>query len=245
MKHLVCFVVLLLGCPVVADRKSVTDYAPETNVQCPDTDLSPLLRIFTPQTQSLHPREAQYINRRESTILPGAWEDWLGDGSAIGYNFSALARHLPRIGIAFSGGGFRAAQYSAGVVSGLDARNASATAAGTGGLLQVSSYMAGLSGAAYVVPVSCIRLIHVVELGGSWFTGSLLMNDWPTIPDLVYGNGGDLTGWLLDLDLVTPDGIDIFSDQNQAFYGSILWSVVAKANKGMSVRYFYHIYFES
>ena len=53
----------------------------------------------------------------------------------------------PTIGIALSGGGYRAAQYGAGTLMGLDNRNKSAVSAGTGGLLQVSSYMAGLSGA--------------------------------------------------------------------------------------------------
>jgi lysophospholipase len=70
-------------------------------------------------------------------------------------------------------------------------------------------------------------------IGGSWFVGSLVMNDWPTVLDLVFGNRQQLNGWLLDLDLIAPDGIDIFSNRNQEFFGSILWSVVAKANKGM------------
>lgn len=66
-------------------------------------------------------------------------------------------------------------------------------------------------------------------------TASLLFNNWPTIKDLVYGNGNDLGGWLLDLDFVSPDGDDILSDKNQAFFGSVLWSVVSKANKGVYV----------
>lgn len=63
-------------------------------------------------------------------------------------------------------------------------------------------------------------------------TGSLVFNNWPTIKDLVYGNG-DLAGWLLDLPFATPDGDNIFSEENQYFFGSILWSIMAKANAGM------------
>lgn len=59
------------------------------------------------------------------------------------------------------------------------------------------------------------------------------MNDFPTIKDLVHGNGGNLSGWLLDLALATPDGNAVFSEKNQFFYGSILWSVVAKGNTSM------------
>lgn len=70
-------------------------------------------------------------------------------------------------------------------------------------------------------------------LGGSWITGSLLFNDFPTLHSLVLGNGGGLSGWKLDLPFATPDGANIFSDKNQAWYGSILWSIKAKADKGM------------
>jgi lysophospholipase len=138
---------LLLGCLTrVLAQELVTAYAPQTNVQCPNITAEPLIRVFTPQTQTLNPQESAYIDTRESTVLPAAWEAWIGDGYALDYNLSSFVGHFPRIGMAFSGGGFRAAQYGAGVLSALDARNDSAKAAGTGGLLQVSSYIAGLSG---------------------------------------------------------------------------------------------------
>ena len=69
--------------------------------------------------------------------------------------------------------------------------------------------------------------------GGSWITGSLYMNDFPTIKDLVQGNGNNMTGWLLHLPLATPFGSDVFSKENQDWYGSILWSVFAKAGVGV------------
>ena len=60
-----------------------------------------------------------------------------------------------------------------------------------------------------------------------------MFNDWPEIDRLVFGDEQKLSGWLLDLPFVTPDGADILSDRNQAFYGSLLWSVIAKAEQGM------------
>lgn len=128
---------------LAAGQISVTSYAPNTNVQCPDASL---LRLFTPSNQSLHPSETEYIASRQKGPLLDAWEDFLGDGSTIGYNTSFFSAQYPNIGIALSGGGYRAAQYGAGVLSALDVRNDSAKAAGTGGLLQVSSYISGLSG---------------------------------------------------------------------------------------------------
>jgi lysophospholipase len=68
--------------------------------------------------------------------------------------------------------------------------------------------------------------------GGSWLTGSLYMNDFPTIKDLVYGNGGNLSGWLLDLPLFAPNG-SVSSKENQLWYRNILESVFAKAGTGM------------
>ena len=72
-------------------------------------------------------------------------------------------------------------------------------------------------------------------LGGSWFTGSLYFNDFATIPDLVHGNGKDLSGWLLDLDLFLPAGFNILDDRNTLFFQSVVASVAAKAWAGVCV----------
>jgi lysophospholipase len=146
---------LALAGVVYAINGSVTDYAPVVNQPCPDVTTDPLLRTFTPMNQSLHPGEEEYVNSRLSTVIPNEWQNWVGDGSAIGYNLSSFnSTGFPKIGIAVSGGGYRAAQYGAGVLSALDARNESAKAAGTGGLLQVTSYLSGLSGASQPQSVS-------------------------------------------------------------------------------------------
>ncbi|KAI5123863.1 hypothetical protein M0805_005680 [Coniferiporia weirii] len=189
-------------------------YAPTVNVDCPST---PLLRTFSTENQSLNALEEDYIRQRETELIPQAWADWLGDGSALGYNLSQLEGHFPRIGIAACGGGLRASLFDVGVLSGFDARNESSRSAGSGGLLQVTSYLSGLS-------------------GGSWAVGSFVFNNFPTTDELVLGNtqnGGDLNGWLLSTDLATPAGVDLFDDNNQYFYGSVLWSVYSKADKGL------------
>lgn len=224
---------LVLG--VLADDNSVKNYAPQTNVACPDTSRDPLVRVFTPQNQTLHEQEIAYLDARSEKVIPDAWKDWLGNGSAVGYNVEDFGGNFSKVGIAVSGGGYRAAQYGAGVLSALDARNDSAKHAGTGGLLQVASYMSALSGACS--DFSCtLGWAGNPETGGSWLTGSLFMNNWPTIKDMVYGNGDDLSGWLLDLGLATPGGLNLFNDENQAFFGSLLYSVIAKADAGMCVQ---------
>ncbi|KAJ3823123.1 phospholipase B [Lentinula raphanica] len=205
---------LALSTTSAAFEDSVTDYAPAVNIPCPDLSTTEFVREWTASNQTVNPNEAEYVQTRINTTIAQAWNDWLSDGSQLGYNTSSFQGFFPKIGIAIPGGGLRAAQFGAAALSGIDARNESAKSAGTGGLLQVSSYLTGLS-------------------GGSWITGSLFFNNFPTLGELVFGNGNNLTGWLLDLAFATPDGDDLFSEYNQYFYGSILWSVMAKADTGI------------
>ncbi|EGG02394.1 uncharacterized protein MELLADRAFT_110225 [Melampsora larici-populina 98AG31] len=58
---------------------------------------------------------------------------------------------LPRTALATSGGGFRASLYASGVLNAFDGRNKTSAQVGTGGLLQASDYVVGLSGGAWVV----------------------------------------------------------------------------------------------
>ena len=62
----------------VAAQSAVTDYAPATNVECPDLSTTNFLREFTPQNQTLHPDEQAYVDTRSTTVLPDAWAAWLG-----------------------------------------------------------------------------------------------------------------------------------------------------------------------
>ena len=62
-----------------------------------------------------------------------------------------------------------------------------------------------------------------------------MLNDWPSPSALVYGDSGGLSGWMLDWDLVAPSSINLGDGDNQAYWGSILASVEAKANTSMSV----------
>ena len=74
---------------------------------------------------------------------------------------------LPNVGIAFSGGGYRALLNGAGAMKAFDSREENATASGhLGGLLQASTYVAGLS-------------------GGSWLVGSIFVNNFTTISALM------------------------------------------------------------
>jgi lysophospholipase len=77
------------------------------------------------------------------------------------------ASALPNIGIAFSGGGYRALLTGAGALSAFDSRTANSTSSGhIGGLLQAATYIAGLS-------------------GGGWLVGSIYTNNFTSVQSIV------------------------------------------------------------
>lgn len=89
------------------------------------------------------------------------------DTSAFFDRVSNNASALPNIGIAFSGGGWRALMNGAGALQAFDSRTqGSEEAGGLGGLLQSSTYVSGLS-------------------GGSWLVGSIFVNNFTTVTDLL------------------------------------------------------------
>ena len=72
---------------------------------------------------------------------------------------------MPNIAVIVSGGGERAMLVGGGILAGLDSRNASAVANKVGGVQQLATYIAGLS-------------------GGSWITGSWALAGYPMFEQL-------------------------------------------------------------
>lgn len=150
------------------------DYAP-ANVTCPapnTTAASYVGMIRNASGFALYPGEADYI-RNHRQAHQADWAAWLNqsqvglDASLPGgvANYTSNLDWLPRIGITSSGGGFRAMLTGAGAYAAFDARNTTAAAIGTGGLLQLADYIVGLS-------------------GGSWLVSSVAINDYPTTQSL-------------------------------------------------------------
>jgi lysophospholipase len=123
----------------------------------------------------LSPNEATWLQiRRNNTIW--ALRDFLGRSNISGFDASQYidrvatnSSELPSIGIAVSGGGYRALMVGAGVLAAFDNRTTNSTATGQlGGLLQASTYLSALS-------------------GGSWLMGSLYMQNFPSVQDVITG----------------------------------------------------------
>jgi len=122
---------------------------------------------------------------------------------------------MPNLGIATSGGGYRAALFGAGILNALDGRNSTSAGIGTGGLLQTATYLSGLS-------------------GGSWLITSLVQANFPLIQDLIFGSSydGALTGWLTQFGFITPTND---STQNQKFVVELVSEIKGKLHAGFPV----------
>ncbi|KAK9858580.1 hypothetical protein MYU51_017729 [Penicillium brevicompactum] len=140
-------------------------YVP-TSVSCPAT--RPTVR----SAAKLSSNETSWLKGRREKALTGLKDFFghvtVGDYDVASYldNHSSNISNIPNIGIAVSGGGYRALMNGAGAIKAYDSRTNNASTSGhLGGLLQSATYVAGLS-------------------GGSWLLGSIYINNFTTIDKL-------------------------------------------------------------
>ncbi|KAJ6441336.1 lysophospholipase precursor [Purpureocillium lavendulum] len=149
-----------------ATNQSPQGYTP-SSVNCPSQ--RPQIR----NGSSLSPQEKAWLpKRRNETIphirsllkriaIPGF------DSEAYLKNVEKNATALPNIGLAVSGGGYRAMLNGAGALAAWDDRSdGSQTNGNLGGLLQSATYLSGLS-------------------GGGWLVGSIYTNNFTSVQDAV------------------------------------------------------------
>lgn len=143
-------------------------YGP-ASVQCPSN--RPGIRDSS--STVLSPQEKEWLPRRRTETIPHV-KDFLKRAAIPGFdsdkylaNVDASSPSLPNIGIAISGGGYRAMLDGAGAISAFDSRSPGSTGKGNlGGLLQSATYLSGLS-------------------GGGWLVGSIFTNNFTTVQDAV------------------------------------------------------------
>ncbi|TKA83016.1 hypothetical protein B0A55_00829 [Friedmanniomyces simplex] len=195
-------------------------YTPQTG-NCPSN--RPTVRA----ANGLSPQETAWLEvRRNATIQP--MRDLLGrlnitglDTTSYINNHQNNASALPNIGIAVSGGGYRAMLNGAGILEAFDNRTSNATSAGQlGGLLQSTTYLSGLS-------------------GGSWLVGSLYANNFSSIDSILAqdtsaSGSGDL--WQLGNDIFTgpaTGGIQLLS--SVGYYSALQSAVSDKQGAGFDI----------
>ncbi|KAI5371091.1 putative lysophospholipase, catalytic domain, Acyl transferase/acyl hydrolase/lysophospholipase [Septoria linicola] len=130
------------------------------------------------------------------------------------------ASALPNIGIAASGGGYRAMLNGAGILQAFDSRTPGSENAGhLGGLLQASTYVAGLS-------------------GGSWLLSSLYVNNYTSVDAIIsQDTSADDSGgvWQLGNSIFEgPEegGLQILN--TAGYFADLVDSVSGKRNAGFN-----------
>jgi lysophospholipase len=160
----------VMGAQLAATKRAFPNspsggYAP-AQVTCPEN--RPTLREAT----SLSENETAWLQIRRSETLP-ALTSWLSRMNISGFDATSYINGikgnvstLPNIGIAVSGGGYRALQNGAGFLAAADNRTDNSTSSGQiGGLLQATTYLAALS-------------------GGGWLVGSMYANNFSSVQAL-------------------------------------------------------------
>lgn len=197
------FYLLSLAVPAVAKE---SPYVPISNQQCP-SDFT-----YVRPANGLGDGERDFLNKRDA-ITKTELIDWLGKSNLSDFDASSFLSgdETIRIGLAFSGGGYRAMLSGAGQLAALDNRVKNTTDAGQlGGLLQSSTYLAGLS-------------------GGNWLVGSLAVNNFSSVQDMQ--SDDDL--WSLKNSIVQPGGVNIL--KTFGYWDTIIDDVDDKQDAGWNV----------
>jgi lysophospholipase len=174
------------------------------------------------EASSLSPNETAWLPiRRNNTIAP--MREFLSRMNISGFDATSYingiqnnASALPNIGIASSGGGYRALMNGAGFLAAADNRTTNSTGAGgIGGLLQSATYLAGLSGA-------------------GWLVGSIYANNFSSVQDLRDGSKGSSV-WQFGKSIFEgpdSDGIQLVSTTD--YWTTILHEVNQKRDAGFN-----------
>jgi lysophospholipase len=191
-------------------------YAP-ANTTCPAN--RPTIR----GAAQLSPNESSWLpERRNNTVQ--AMKDFFGHVNISGFDaagyidrVSSNATNLPNIGIAISGGGYRALLNGAGVIKAFDSRTDNTTSPGQlGGLLQSATYLAGLS-------------------GGSWLVASIYINNFTTISALQDDGAGE--AWQFDRSIFEgpSQGHSINLLNTADYFKTVYDQVIAKQDAGYNL----------
>jgi lysophospholipase len=136
------------------------------------------------------------------------------DASSYISSITNNASALPNISIAISGSSYRALINGADFIAAADNRTTNSTdPAQISGLLQATTYLAGLS-------------------GGSWLVGSIYINNFSSVVQLRDGSSGSSV-WQFGNSIFQGPASNGLSILNTAdYYSNILSEVGAKANAG-------------
>lgn len=181
-------------------------YAPGP-IDCPSS--SDLVRVANVTSHD----EAEWVKNRQ-VITNQKLIDFLKRANMTDFDpedfVNSKASDPITIGIAFSGGGYRAMLSGAGQLAALDERTTNSEKTGLGGLLQALTYLAGL-------------------LGGNWLVGTIVMNNFTSVEKIL----ADGKIWDLTHSIVNYGGKKVW--KTVKYYKGISDDLEAKRKAGYEV----------
>lgn len=198
---LICAPILLAAC--VSAWSPSNGYTPMV-VECPNGGAS-----FVRRGHSLSEDETDWVEERHKVTNPQL-ETFLNRVGMEDFDpHEFLSNTSINIGLAFSGGGYRAMLAGAGQLAALDSRTENSMQEGhLGGILQASTYLAGLS-------------------GGGWLVSSVVLNNFSSVQSLQ----NDPNLW--DLSLPNFSNPDALNDATQ-YFGDINREINEKRQAGFA-----------
>ncbi|CAI5756204.1 unnamed protein product [Candida verbasci] len=185
---------------------SPTDsYAPG-RIDCPDD--GNFLRV----AKGLSDEEKEWVEGRNQ-VTDQALIEFLRHANMTNFdaeNFINGLNDSIKIGLAYSGGGYRAGTCALGQLAAIDNRTDGAWEHGLGGLLQASTYMVGLS-------------------GGNWMVGSIALNNFTSTQRIIDKN--DI--WDLTHSIMNVGGWNVV--QTYKYYKGISDDIDKKRDAGYEV----------
>lgn len=187
-----------------------------STINCPSND-RPTIR----DSKSISASEKAWTEKRRNNTVT-AMQDLIKRLAFTGFDSDAYfegaknVSMLPDIGIAVSGGGWRALMNEAGAIAAYHQRTPGSTGAGQlGGLSQSATCLTGLS-------------------GGGWLVSSLYANDFPPVQSII--DTDDTTSiWQFQYSIFEgPDMGDTGGSNAGSYFGEIADQVAAKVDSGFN-----------
>lgn len=207
------------------------EYAP-TTIECPAHEKS-----FLRKADGLSKDEQEWLEKRQALtseslrqFFLNSWRNFSNANETVNQLFplTNVSHHhkgsskkdmhslVPKIGIAASGGSYRAMFNGAGMLAALDNRTMGSMEHGLGGLLQGASYLVGSS-------------------GGAWLVGTLVGNNWTSVQSIIDNTTSNHSIWDITRSLGSMGSGNTSNATSMKFLATVKQEVEAKKAAGFPI----------